>query len=172
MRFISILLDNWWLIFMGYAIWRAVAKKAARATAEREKVVQAVATLSDRRQVRDTREAYFESSTVEADGDDEDREDENKRVYAFQSPVQQEEEVDRKERLAAFAFVPSEEPAFILRADAARRELARLNRIYGPAGVSQPSAHEKVAAFSAQELQRALVMNEILGPPRSRRSAR
>lgn len=179
------LIDNWWLILLVYGIWKAVTKKSSAAK-----------LLAERREADNRRERFEKNAKVEEEVDintynesdaDEDvvdvprrttvRAENDARSYRFVDPVAAREAIDEKERVQAFQFedaqrlTASEVDEAVLQARRALQE--SLQRVYGiPTMAESAQARVSSLGISPDEIRRAIILTEILQPPRSRRPHR
>lgn len=179
------LIDNWWLILLVYGIWKAVTKKSSEA-----KRVAAVRDADIRRERFEQRarvEEDVDGNTYnEADADEEVvdvprrtnlRAENDTRSYRFVDPVAAQEATDEKERVEAFQFeaaqrltAPEVDEA-VLQARRALQE--NLQRVYGiPTIAETEKARVSSLGITPDEIRRAIILTEILQPPRSRRPHR
>ena len=174
MKILNFILDNWWLILGGYGLWRAVTKKSAGAEASRKRLERAADALNAKRNEA-TIERYMSGNEPATS--------EDSRMYQFDSPVEEEEQRDEAqeqrdalERMRAFTFVPAEQETKPLVADESDRDVERrqtreqLQRVYSVEQVAAPSLMTTLdISFGPSDIRRAVILSEILLPPRSRR---
>lgn len=169
MKIVEFLVDNWWILLAGYAIWRSLTKKSAAMREQAKRVEEARAQT--RPIVRQAEPVQYFMPTESADASEDINED--ARTYTFSSPVEKEEIADEKERLAAFQFVEAERVTAGARRAAAKAESTELDsRPYMPFVTTVPGGATWGMTFTADDMRRAFILSEIILPPRSKRRVR